>query len=326
MDVLSDLLQVIRLNGAVLFRVSLGSPWSYITPPADAFLAQLPSSVRRLTVFHIILRGRCWARYQSQAPLRLTVGEAVILPHCDSLLLTDELELNPVSAAVLMGDTPLLQLRDVNNGPGPADTEILCGFLSSEQTLPEPLLASLPPVFRVSLRDANDTPGVESLLTHAVKEITSDSAGAANARLRIAELLFVEALRHYTLSLPTDETGWLAGLRDPVVGAALQMLHAQPCHQWTVNELAARAAVSRSLLTARFKQLLGDPPIRYLSHWRLLLATRQLHDSRRSIAAIAASVGYESPVAFQRAFKKFHGETPAAWRKRQHGQVRRLQP
>lgn len=316
MDVLSDLLRVIRLNGAVLFRVSLGSPWSFVTPPAEAFLAQLPPSIRRLSVFHVVLRGRCLARYQSQAPLELGQGEAVILPRCDSLLLADRLELEPVSAAALMRDTPLLQLRDVSDGSERADTEILCGFLSSEQTVLEPLLASLPPVFRISLCGTEGRPGMDSLLEHAVKEVTSDDSGADDARLRITELLFVEALRRYTQSLPTEETGWLAGLRDPVVGKALQLLHEDPCHAWSVSELASRAAVSRSLLATQFKALLGEPPMRYLTHWRLLLATRQLHDHRRSIAAIAESVGYDSPEAFQRAFKKFQGETPAAWRKR----------
>src|SRR5699024_9117863 len=145
--------------------------------------------------FHVVLCGRCLARYQSRQPLELTRGEAVILPRCDSLLLADRLDRKPVSAAVLMGDTPLLQLRDVSDGSGRADTEILCGFLSSEQTTLEPLLASLPPVFRVSLcHGAGCKPGMESLLAHAVDEILSQEAGAADARLRVTELLFVEAL------------------------------------------------------------------------------------------------------------------------------------
>lgn len=318
MDVLSDLLRVIRLNGAVLFRVAVGSPWSFVTPPGEAFLEQLPPSIRRLSVFHIVLRGGCWAQCQELPPLELAEGEAVILPRCHSLLLADRLDLEPVSAAVLMGDCALTQLRDVSDGSGRADTEILCGFLSSEQTVLEPLLASLPPAFRISLCASGDKPGMESLLEHAVNEVTSDDAGAADARLRITEMLFVECLRRYTTSLPGDETGWLAGLRDPVVGNALQLLHADPCRAWTVDELAAHAAVSRSLLAARFKQLLGEPPMRYLSHWRLMLATRQLHDQRRSVEAIAEDIGYDSPAAFQRAFKKYYGETPAAWRKRLH--------
>src|SRR5699024_11766674 len=133
----------------------------------------------------------------------------VILPRCDSLVLADQMEMEPVSAAALMRDTPLLQLRDVNDGSDHADTEILCGCLSSEQTVLEPLLASLPPVFRISLCEANGKPGMDSLLEHAVNEVTSDDSGADDARLRITELLFVEALRRYTQSLPAEETGWL---------------------------------------------------------------------------------------------------------------------
>jgi AraC-like DNA-binding protein len=166
------------------------------------------------------------------------------------------------------------------------------------------------------LRGADGEPGAENLLAHAVKEVTSNDAGAASMRLRTTELLFVEALRRYTLSLPENEKGWLAGLRDPVVGEALQLLHDQPGYPWTVDKLASRVAVSRSLLATRFKQLLDEPPMRYLSHWRLLLATRQLHDNRHSIATIAECVGYNSSEAFQRAFKKLYGEAPGAWRKR----------
>lgn len=320
MDVLSDLLRVIRLNAAVLFRVTLGSPWSFVTPPGEAFLQQLPPSIGRLSVFHIVIRGQCMARLQpGGATLKLTEGEGVILPRCDPLLLTDRMDLEPVSAAVLMGDCPLTQLRDVSDGSGRVDTEILCGFLSSEQTMLEPLLASLPPIFRISLSSTGDKPGMAHLLDHAVGEVTSNDTGAADARLRITELLFVESLRRYTQSLADDETGWLSGLRDPVVGKAIQLMHDEPYHGWTVAELASRAAVSRSLLATRFKALMDEPPMRYLAHWRLLLATRQLHDNRLSIPAIAEHVGYDSPEAFQRAYKKYYGETPAACRKRVNG-------
>ncbi|HET6655218.1 MAG TPA: AraC family transcriptional regulator [Gammaproteobacteria bacterium] len=317
MDVLSDVLQVIRLNGAVLFRISAAPPWAFVTPPPDLLASQAQAS-SRLMVFHVVVEGACCVQLPPAAPQRLTAGEAVVLPRCDVHVLADEPGRKPVSAIELMGETPLVRLRDVVWGESDTPTRILCGFLSTGQTDFEPLFAALPPLFRVSFRDGdnNGAPGLEALLAHATREIISSSDGAAGVRLRITELLFVEALRRYMLSLPGDEAGWLAGLRDPVVGKALALLHADPCHAWSVTELASRTAVSRSGLATRFKHLLGEAPMHYLARWRLLLAVQQLHDSRHSIATIAESSGYDSAAAFQRAFKRFHGETPAACRKR----------
>jgi AraC-like DNA-binding protein len=309
-DVLSDVLRVIRLSGAVLFRASFGAPWSLLTAGADRLLRQFPASVRRLAVFHVVVRGRCWIRGPSDDDEPVETSEAVVLPRCDVHVLADDPARPPEPTEALLAGTPLTSLRDIEYGGDGEQTQILCGFLSCEQIAFEPLYAALPPLFRVSLG------GVRGLLEYAVREAVSESEGAAGARLRVAELLFVEALRRYMADLAGHETGWLAGLRDPVVGKALALLHAEPARAWTVPALASAAAVSRSSLNARFTQLLDEPPMHYLTRWRLLLAARQLHDQRGSIAAIAARVGYESPAAFARAFKRRYGETPAVYRKR----------
>jgi len=142
---------------------------------------------------------------------------------------------------------------------------------------------------------------------------------------KLSELMFVEALRNYIEALPPEQTGWLAGLRDRYVGRALTLLHSRPAEAWTVDLLAKEVALSRSALAERFTELLGQPPMQYLTRWRLQLAAQMLHSERRGIGAVASDVGYESEAAFNRAFKREFGAPPAAWRKAGAG-ARRTSP
>ena len=136
----------------------------------------------------------------------------------------------------------------------------------------------------------------------------------------MAEALFIETMRRYMEQLPPEQTGWLAGARDAVVGAALTALHRKPCHPWTVAELAATAGASRSVLAERFTRFLGEPPLTYLARWRLQLAARLLQTTRKSILQLASDVGYKSQAAFNRAFKREFGLPPAQYRRKLSGQ------
>ena len=152
-------------------------------------------------------------------------------------------------------------------------------------------------------------------LKFTVNEARAARPGNAAMLGRLTELMFVEILREYMQRLPADQGGWLAGLNDPHVGKALRVMHANPAHDWTVDELAREAAVSRSVLAQRFTDLVGDTPIRYLANWRMQLAKQMMRDGARNIQDVATSVGYESEAAFNRAFKRVTGSPPAAWRK-----------
>ncbi|MGH8211878.1 MAG: AraC family transcriptional regulator [Rhodanobacteraceae bacterium] len=168
----------------------------------------------------------------------------------------------------------------------------------------------MPPMLKVKLGAQHD-----HLVEFTVAETLDDRPGAASLRVRLAELLFMGALRSYMQTLPADATGWLAGLRDPLVSRALQTLHAQPCQRWSVEGLAAAVAGSRSNLAARFRELIGEPPMHYLTRLRMQIAARQLRERTCSIASLADAVGYDSSAAFQRAFKRSFGMPPAAWRR-----------
>lgn len=140
-------------------------------------------------------------------------------------------------------------------------------------------------------------------------------AGGESIRLRLSELIFVEVVRQCLESLPVEQTGWLAALREPAICKVLVTLHEDPAHPWTLQELAQRAGMSRAALAAQFAQLVGYPPTQYLTLWRMQIAARLLADGSMKVASVGREAGYASEAAFSRAFKKVVGVSPAAWRR-----------
>jgi len=200
-------------------------------------------------------------------------------------------------------------------GGGGATTRIVCGFLACDDTLSNPLLSSLPRLFKIDVRDDPRAAWLESSLKFAAAEAANSRAGGTIVLARLSELLFVEAVRSCIEALPAHQTGWLAGVRDRYVGRALSLLHAQAVHPWTVDELARKVGLSRSALAQRFTDLLGQPPMQYLARWRMQIAAQELLAGRKSLAAVAEQIGYESEAAFSRAFRREFGMPPAGWRK-----------
>lgn len=310
-DLLSDALTLVRLTGALIFEVDLKGTWGIAGHPTlEKFAPLMPRGTTRVIAFHIVLDGQCWIRHATRDWFEMTAGQAVVITRGDPHAICDRPGRATVPFASLLAQRNLLDVRRVRfqNGQG-GSARLLCGFLGCDQRAFEPLCRALPPVFEVELGTR-----METLVRYAVTNALDDSPGAAGLRERLAELLFLSALRLHLRNLPADATGWLAGLRDPLVGQALQALHAQPCRRWTVDELAAAVASSRSALAARFRAVIGEPPMHYLTRLRMQLATRRLNEGRPSIARVADEVGYDSSAAFQRAFKRCFGVPPAAWR------------
>lgn len=315
-DLLSDVLAWVRLTGALIFEVELEGPWGVAAHPTlDKFAPLLPGGTNQVIAFHVVTEGRCWVRHHTRGWFELTAGHAVLVPEGDPHDLCDRPDRPTVTFASMLGKRSLLDVRRVRfrNGPGPS-TRLLCGFLGCDRRAFEPLCRALPPVFAVELGEEAD-----SLIRFAVANALDDSPGAAGLRGRLAELLFLSALRQYMRDLPAGATGWLAGLRDPLVGRALRMLHAQPSRRWSVDELAAAVASSRSVLAGRFRGIIGEPPMHYLTHLRMQLAAHSLRERICSVARVADEAGYESSAAFQRAFKRHFGVPPAAWRRNPAG-------
>ena len=320
MDALSDVLRAVRLSGAVYLSGEFTTPWC-LFGQADAALcdAFLPGSEHVIS-YHLITEGSCSARLADDptSAIQLNAGELLVVPQGEAHIFGSTLDLSPTQAGPLLINqletTPGTVMK-LSYGGGGAVTRMVCGFLACDDKLSNPLLSSLPRLFKIDMRNDPQSAWLESSLRFAAAEASQWRAGSTTVLARLSELLFVEAVRRCIEALPDDRTGWLAGVRDRFVGRALSMLHARPAYCWTVDELARNVGLSRSALAQRFTDLLGQPPMQYLAHWRLQIASRELLVGSRPLAVVAEEVGYDSEAAFNRAFKREFGMPPAAWRK-----------
>lgn len=316
-DVLSDVLRAVRLTGAVYFDYELRSPWVAEAPPSREIAAVVMPGAERVIEYHLIARGACWGHMVGRAPTRLHEGDLLLFPQGDAHVLSSApgMRATPDIAGYARGSTPLPLFYELGGG-GPEEARIICGFLGCDERPFNPLLDALPRMLHVPAAVSEGANGlIVGLLLTAVREARHARPGSENVLARMSELMFVETVRRYLETLPADQTGWLAGLRDPIVGQALAALHAAPAEAWTVDSLARHVGTSRSVLAERFAALVGQPPIQYLTMWRMQVASRRLLDGG-SVAEAAAEAGYDSEPAFSRAFKKVLGHAPGMWRRR----------
>jgi len=320
-DALSDVLSAVQLSGSVFFDVTATSPWVAEAPPAAQIAGDVTPGAQHVIEYHVVTRGSCWISLVGDIgfePVRLHEGDIAVIPQGDPHVVSSApgMRAEPNLAAHRRPEDPnALPFSIQTGGEGPGDTRIICGFFSCDTRPFNPLLDALPRFMRFS-RDASAGSAslVDQFIRFATAETGNKRAGSQSVLNRLSELMFVEVIRMHMDRLGNDNTGWLAGLRDPLVGRALTLLHARPAHGWTLEELASEAATSRSALADRFSQVVGCPPIQYLTQWRMQIAAKRLADPNVKIAAVAHEVGYESDAAFSRAFKKFVGRSPSRWR------------
>lgn len=325
-DTLSDLLGTVRLRAAVFYYVSCWRNWATEAPPAREIAAAVMPGADHVMAFHMVVRGSGWAAVSGEAPLRLASGDIVVLPHGDAHVMSSA----PGLAAERLQpewvfanrDAPRpipVSYRDGIGLPAPtapsddADAVLVCGFLGCDLRPFNPLVAALPRLLHLPAARAGGW--MAHVIDQAARESAERRAGGDAVLERLAEMMFVDTVRRYLDDLPADARGWLAGLRDRQVGRALALLHGDPAHGWTIDELGRQVGLSRSALHERFVQLLGQPPMHYLASWRIQLGSRLLRETRHTVAAIAVEVGYESEAAFSRSFKRLVGVPPAAWRR-----------
>lgn len=278
---------------------------------------QLLSGADHIAFFHFLIEGDCKARLaEGGETLDLKAGDFVLFPQDHEHLLGSDLNLPPVRAEGLPR-TIHGESMHMRHGGGGEPTRFVCGYLACDRHISKSLFSSLPRMLRISIGGDQGMAWLSELLRVGVSESRAQRPGARSLLTKLSELIFVEAMRHHAASLPPEQRGWLAGLRDPHVGKALGLLHARPGHPWMVDELAREVALSRSVLAQRFTELIGEPPMQYLTHWRLALAARALRSGHEAIARIAERYGYESEAAFNRAFKREFGAPPAFWRRQE---------
>lgn len=310
MDPLSDVLRAVRLTGAYFFLVEASRPWSIKTPPALSYTQRVLPEAEHLIAYHVLTEGECWVGLEGESPVLMQPGDIVVLPHGHAHRLSSDHE--PRGELRHMGNAPLPfpTLKRMNEGP--CDNRFVCGFLGCDARPFNPLIGALPSLLHLK---ATGDGWLAAFPEQAARESRNARAGSDEVLTRMAELMFVEVVRRHLESLRGTGTGWLAGLSDPLVGAALAKLHEDPARHWTLVDLAKEVASSRSVLAERFTHVVGIPPMQYLAKWRLQRAAELLARGGEKVSAVGAQVGYESEAAFSRAFKRATGVSPAAWRK-----------
>ena len=314
-DALSEVLRTVRLTGATFFSAEFRAPWGFTSPPLDALTETLHDPDAHLVLFHLVLEGRATASVHDAPDLTLEAGDIVAFPqgHAHRVWQGHPARWYDTAPAVrraLAGDLQVTRI----DGAGDL-TRFVCGYFSGDRWASDVVLAGLPPVLTVSVRDGDRRSWLEEAIQFLAAEAASDHAGRSALLTTLSEALFVETLRRWMRALPGDHRGWLAGARDAVAGRALAALHQDPSRRWTIESLARDIGASRSTLADRFTHYLHEPPMAYLARWRLQLGARLLATTRHSVLEVAGQVGYESEAAFNRAFRRAYGLPPGRYRR-----------
>jgi AraC-like DNA-binding protein len=317
MDALSEILHSVKLEGAMFFNAELTAPWGFRSPPSSEVAGFLRKTPKHVVIYHLLTKGQARAQVeQGGHSVDLTAGDIVVFPHGDSHILCNGSPARLVDNGKQLKEVFSRGMTVYRDGGGGETTLFVCGYMECDRELCRSFLGGLPPVFKVNIRNDKAGNWLEDSIKFSAAEAAAHRAGSDAVLARLSEALFVETMRRYMAELPPQQTGWLAGARDPGVGAALAHLHRAPEHPWTIASLAQQVGVSRSVLAERFRHYMGEPPMTYLSRWRLQLGAQMLRSSSYSVARIAGEVGYESEPAFNRAFKRHFGAPPARFRMR----------
>ena len=319
---LSDVLRTVRMTGAFFFDIEAHLPWGSVVPTVADIAQRVMPEHEVVVPFHLVTEGSCWAEISDDPAnaIKVSAGDVVIFARGDEHVFASSPGFrhapNPSNYDPLPGRRR--SLRYVVKGDdedGPITCRYVCGYFGCDAGPFNPLLDALPRMLRVKTSLPEQT-WLSSLALAGVSESEKAGAGGDVMLARLAELMFVDVLRQHMDALPDQSRGWLAGVRDRHVGAALGLIHERPAEDWTLASLARTVGLSRSAFAARFADLVGIPAAQYLARWRLTLATRWLENPAVSIGQAGAEVGYASEAAFHRAFKKYAGVTPGAWREK----------
>jgi AraC-like DNA-binding protein len=316
MDVLSEVLKAVKLDGALFYNAEFSAPWCFCSPASQKVAPYLSPHSRHVIIYHLLTEGLGYAQVEGDdRPLPLSAGDIVIFPHGDPHTMRNGPPVKPVDNAQELQRVLAQGLKLSRMGGGGEITKFICGYMTCDPQLSRIFLGGLPPVLKVSIRNDASGQWLENSIRYSVDKADTSRPGGEAVLAKLSEVLFVETLRRYIAQLPREQTGWLAGIRDPEVGNALGLLHRKPAHPWTIAALASEVGISRSVLAERFRRYLSRTPMAYLTRWRLQLGAQMLKSTSSSVAQIAAEVGYESEPSFNRAFKREFGLPPARFRR-----------
>ena len=298
MDTLSDVLNLMRLRGCVYFLRNFAAPWGMEMPNGP--YAQ----------FHMVVRGRCWLRFED-ITVGLASGDVAVFPGGGGHVLLDDPNTVPVPGMTVLEAHTAQQPIFVGGGE---QARLLCGHFEFDRSFKHPLAEELPRLIHIKGLSAEQPDWFEAVTHVLIRETGADEPGATTVVDRLAEVLFIQVLRAYLMqSRPVR--GFLAAVRDGQINRALKAIHAAAGSELTLVDIARQAGMSRSNLALRFKEVLGETPIDYLTRWRMLKAQEMLRTSDHTLSDIAECVGYKSQAAFSRAFKRQFAQNPGAFRR-----------
>jgi AraC-like DNA-binding protein len=297
-DVLTDVLKTLKLRGRVFCSSELSAPWAMSLPTSD------------YAHFHVVERGGAWLQLADEKqPRPLASGDLIIVPHGRGHVLSDHPKTRPTPLAQLIkggqGGCHLMEF-----GGGGALTRMICGSFQFDNEARSPLRSILPPLIHLNHAQNRLGEWLEPTLKMLALEARQPQPGSETLISRLLDIIFVQALRVWIASEPQSSGGWLGALRDPQIGAALSLMHREPGRAWSVDSLAQAVSMSRSPFAARFSALVGEPPLTYLTRWRMYLASSLLAGERLNVGEVAARIGYQSDAAFSKAFKRHFGYAP----------------
>jgi AraC-like DNA-binding protein len=302
-DVLTDVFETVRLRSLVYARIELTSPWGARLNPTPG-----PS-------FHVVGRGSCWFDVDGvKEPILVSAGDYLLLARGQGHVARDQRSTPALPLQQILARQQTDDQRVVRYGGGGPATSMVCGSVTFDDQHGQPLLASLPPWIHVRNESHVMTEWLGATLRMVGSEEVLPRPGSRIILKHLADVLFIQAIRSYAFGSDPPRRGWLRGLSDPQIAAALGLLHAHPERAWRVEELAAQAGMSRSAFFARFSELVGEPPLKYLATWRMRKAQQMIHDGRATVKEVGTRVGYASEAAFSRAFKRWAGVPPNMYR------------
>ncbi len=309
MDVLTDVLNTVRLQSAVHFCTELTTPWGIRVPAQNG-----------RAIFYVMTRGSCYLEIERhKPPVSLAGGDLVMLSHGDAHVLRDRLNSPIVPLARLVKACPKYDPhRAIHHGGGGSLTAIVAGHFNFENQMAKPFLSTLPPLIHIHGEHGQVVPWLDTTLKWMAAETNSKNPGAQIMASRLTDMLFIQILRAHIaehINECNSKAGWLRAIADPQIGKAFELIHEQPNHPWTVAELASQVNMSRTAFSMRFTQLVGISPLAYVTKWRMLKAGDILRQGQATISEIATYVGYESEASFSKAFKREMGIAPGRYRK-----------
>ena len=302
-DPLGEALHSLRMGGTFYCRSEFSAPWGVTMPPSAGTLW-----------FHVLVAGRCTLVVRDER-LELTSGDLVVVPHGDGHRLWDRAGVPTPDVIALPQDYASERYSLLRYGGGGAPTTLMCGLVRFDHPAARSLVERLPAAIHVAAGDAPHADWMQSTLRLMAAEARSMRPGGETVMTRLSDVLVIQAIRAWIERDPAARTGWLGALQDPQVGRVIGLVHRDPSRPWTLATMAAEAAMSRSAFAERFSRLVGEPPMAYVTRWRMHLAHGELADGTATAAQLAGRLGYQSEAAFGRAFKRVVGVPPGSVRR-----------